>query len=167
MDTRTRTLLVAGGAGVCLLGAVLLNWLSVNLLFARVGAGAWQAGGVHALAPLLAVALAAGAGLLLRGESAPVRVPPVGMMGAAALLGLLALLPILQGQAGPGAFVTLVGAGIVAFAANGLRDAPQPRRRPDPRPAPPAASAAAFCGSCGAGQQGGNAFCAQCGARLR
>jgi hypothetical protein len=166
VDTRTRTWLLAGGAASCFLGTVLLKWVSVNLFFATVGVTAWEAGGIGPLAPLLAIVLALGVGVLFLGESAPLQVPPVALMVASGLLALLALLPIVRGQAGPGAFVTLVGAGVAVFAANGLRDSPPSRRGPAPRRSAPVAPSARFCGSCGAKQEGETAFCAQCGARL-
>jgi hypothetical protein len=168
VDTRTTGFLLAGGAVACLMGTLALRWVSVNFLFTTLGANAWGAGGIGVLATLLAVALTAGAVIVLTGESAPVQAPPVALMAVSGLLALLAVVPILQGQAGAGAFVTLVGAGAATFAANGLRGTSAPRRAPVSRPRTPLApSASLFCPSCGVKQEGGTAFCAQCGARLR
>jgi hypothetical protein len=159
--------MVAAGAAGCLLGTLLLNWASLNLLFTRIGAKAWDVGGAGALAVVLALAVAAGAGLLLGGESAPVRVPPLAVAGACGLLAVLAVLPIVQGQAGAGAFVTLASAGLAAYAAYGLSGTSAPGHRQPVARRAPAQAAATFCPSCGNRHEGGSSFCASCGARLR
>lgn len=173
MDAGTKKWLLAAGALGAVLGTSLLSWVKVSVLFATIGANAWQAGGIGPLAGVLAIALLIGAGVVLFAGAAAASVPPLAHLVGGGLLALLALLTIVGGSAGAGAFVTLVSTFLHAFAANGLRSespAPtRPRRLAQSPPLPqghdPAASR--FCPSCGAKQDEGAGFCAKCGARLR
>jgi hypothetical protein len=169
VDVKTTNGLLAVGAVGSFVGTTLLHWEAVDLFFARLGVSAWRAGGVGPLAGLLALGLLACAAAALFAESVPLRVPPEATLGVAGLLALLAFVTVVGGHPGAGALVTVVSAGVAAWAAFTLRtSAGAPRAAGHHRTARPAAPPATgrFCPGCGAKLAEGAAFCGQCGAKL-
>ena len=171
-----------------LIGTLVLNWYSVNLLFTNVQVSAWQAGGLGKLAVLVGLALAATSALRVAGMDGQLPFQyPQASRGLAVVLLILTVLQIVQRVDGAsiGLFVALVSGGVATWGAQALIRNP-------PAATPPAAASAPqpattlpstvptesprgalggperrFCSECGFEAQPGARHCSRCGARLR